>query len=102
RYEKYYKDLEIEDLKATFKKPENEEPPKEDKVTYPFSASMNSIAGEIAFDHQATLVKEEKNDKEQWTIEWNTTYIFPELEEGAKIGLSTVTAKRGEIIDRNR
>ncbi|KAA9013832.1 penicillin-binding transpeptidase domain-containing protein [Niallia endozanthoxylica] len=100
RYEKYYKDLEIAELKATFKKPENEEKPKEDKVTYPFSASMNSIAGEIAFDHQATLIKEEKNNEERWTIDWNTTYIFPDLEEGAKISLSTVTAKRGEIIDR--
>lgn len=96
RYEKYYKDLEITKLNAKFTKPNDEEKPKEDTITYPFSASMNSVAGEINFDHKAKLVKEE----DKWTIDWNTTYIFPELEEGAKIGFDTVTAKRGEIIDR--
>ncbi|WP_394238231.1 penicillin-binding transpeptidase domain-containing protein [Niallia oryzisoli] len=100
RYEKYYKDLEITKLKAEFTKPKEEEKPKEDSISYPFSASMNSIAGDISFNHKATLVKEEKNNKENWYIDWNSTYIFPELDEGAKIGISTNTAKRGEITDR--
>ncbi|WP_071392646.1 penicillin-binding transpeptidase domain-containing protein [Bacillus tuaregi] len=100
RYEKYYQDLEISELKVQFTKPEDEEKPKEDKVSYPFTASMNSVAGEIAFEHKATLVKEEKNDEKQWTIAWDSTLIFPELEEGAKIRLNSMTAKRGEIIDR--
>ena len=38
RYKKVYNDLEISELKMQFTKPENEEKPKEQTVSYPFSA----------------------------------------------------------------
>ncbi|WP_338470997.1 penicillin-binding transpeptidase domain-containing protein [Niallia sp. XMNu-256] len=100
RYEKIYSDLEIRDLQVAFEKPENEEV-KEESVQYPFSASMESVAGKIEFEHTASLKKETKNDEENWYIDWNTTYIFPQLDEGDKVGLSSTPAKRGEIQDRN-
>ncbi|WP_428910065.1 penicillin-binding transpeptidase domain-containing protein [Niallia sp. Krafla_26] len=100
RYEKIYGDLEIQDLEIIFEKPE-EEKDLEETVSYPFSASMESVAGKIKFDHSATLTKETKNDEENWYLDWDTTYIFPQLGEGDKIGLSTTSAKRGEIQDRN-
>lgn len=101
RYKKIYNDLEIKNIKINFQKPEDDKQGKEEKTTYPFSAKMDSVAGPITFDQKATLTKEKRDDKENWYIDWDTTYIFPELQEGAKIGLSTTQAKRGEIQDRN-
>ena len=88
RYKKVYSDLEISELKIDFTKPEKEEKVKEATISYPFSAKMNSVAGPIAFDHPATLIKEKKDDGENWYIDWDTTYIFPQLEPGDKISLS--------------
>ncbi|WP_419956384.1 penicillin-binding transpeptidase domain-containing protein [Neobacillus niacini] len=101
RYQKIYDDLQIKDLKMTFKKPEEEELAKDvDTVTYDFSASMNSIGGEIQFTHKAKMKKEEHDKKNNWYVDWNTTYIFPQLKDGDKIGISSVKPKRGEIFDR--
>lgn len=103
RYKKIYNDLGITNLKVTYEKPE-EEKERDKKVTevsLPFSISMDSIAGEISFEHDARLMKEEKEDNTNWYLEWNTTYIFPELKEGDKVGINTVSPKRGDILDRN-
>ena len=102
RYQKIYEDIQINDLKVTFKKPgEEEELPKDqESVTYDFSATMNSIAGPIQFTHKAKLKKQEHDKKNNWYVDWNTTYIFPELKDGDKIGISSSTPKRGQILDR--
>ena len=103
RYQKIYEDLQIKDLKIDFKKPAEEEKLDKDQksVTYDFSASMNSIAGEIKFSHTAKMKKEEREKKNNWYVDWNTTYIFPELKDGDKIGISNSKPKRGQILDRS-
>ena len=58
---------------------------------------MNSIGGPIAFSNKASLKKEDKN----WFVNWDTTYIFPQLKKGDTIGVTTTSSKRGEILDRN-
>ena len=102
RYQKIYDDLQITDLKITFEKPGSDEelPKDQDSVTYDFSASMNSIAGPIEFTHKAKMNKEERDKKNNWYVDWNTTYIFPQLKDGDKIGVSTTKPKRGQIVDR--
>lgn len=101
RYEKIYKDLEITKLSVDFQKPADEEKVKEETISYPFSASMESLAGPISFDHQATLKKETQDDSENWYLDWDPTYIFPQLQQGDKIGVSAIPSARGEIQDRN-
>ncbi|WP_042463409.1 penicillin-binding transpeptidase domain-containing protein [Neobacillus dielmonensis] len=101
RYQKIYDDLEITDLKVSFKQPKEDDQAKKEQAHYSFSAKMASIAGPIQFSHKANLTKEGKDDKENWYVDWNTGFIFPQLKEGDKIGLSTVAPKRGEIVDRN-
>ena len=101
RYNKIYKDLEINKLKVSYKKPEEEQEHEEATASLPFSANMESAAGPIEFDHDATLVKEEREDKSNWYLDWNTTYIFPELEAEDKISFKNVKAKRGSILDRD-
>ncbi|WP_286230108.1 penicillin-binding transpeptidase domain-containing protein [Neobacillus mesonae] len=100
RYEKIYDDLEISDLKIHFKKPKDDKQGDNDKAQYSFTVDMNSVGGPISFTYKANLKKEEKNDKKNWYVDWNTGFIFPQLKEGDKISLNTVTPKRGEILDR--
>ncbi|SHP74493.1 cell division protein FtsI/penicillin-binding protein 2 [Mycobacteroides abscessus subsp. abscessus] len=103
RYKKIYSDLGITDLKVTYEKPKEakERDKKVTEVSLPFSVSMNSIAGDIAFEQDARLTKEEREDSTDWYLNWNNTYIFPELKEGDKVGINTVTPTRGDILDRN-
>ncbi|MCM3116118.1 penicillin-binding transpeptidase domain-containing protein [Neobacillus sp. MER 74] len=101
RYQKIYKDLQITDLKIDFKKPKEDKQGEKEQAQYSFKASMNSLAGPIQFTHKANLKKEERADKKNWYIDWNTGYIFPKLQEGDKIGINTTAPKRGEILDRN-
>ncbi|WP_026572733.1 penicillin-binding transpeptidase domain-containing protein [Bacillus sp. UNC438CL73TsuS30] len=101
RYEKIYKDLQITDLKVNFKKPKEDKQADEEKATYSFDAKMDSVAGPISYTYKAILKKEEKDDKKNWYVDWNTGFIFPKLQKGDKIGLSMTSPERGEIIDRN-
>ncbi|WP_423408461.1 penicillin-binding transpeptidase domain-containing protein [Heyndrickxia sp. MSNUG] len=100
RYNKIYKDLEINKLKVSYKQPEEEQEHKEDQTSLPFSAKMESVGGPIAFDHEATLVKEERDKESNWYVDWDTTFIFPELGSGDKISFQNVKAERGAILDR--
>ena len=97
RYKKIYRDLQITDLKVNFQKPKEDKQAKETTASYTYSAQMNSIAGKIQFTNKANLKKEDKD----WYINWDTSYIFPQLKNGDRIGVSTTAPKRGEILDRN-
>lgn len=65
------------------------------KVTY--SESMSTSAGTISFTNTAKLVNEDK----QYKVNWSSSIIFPELRTTDKVRVSTISAKRGEILDRN-
>ncbi|WP_174614291.1 penicillin-binding transpeptidase domain-containing protein [Virgibacillus ihumii] len=105
RYKDIYKDLEINNVKISYKKPSEKQTEKameKGKATIPFTVKMDSIAGPIKFDYKATLVKEGEEDKENWYVNWNPGFIFPAIKNGGKIGLETEEPRRGEILDRNR
>lgn len=99
RYNKIYQDLEIGELDVEFSPPEEEADAKEE-ASFAYSASMESAAGPIEFDNTAVLVKEEREETNNWYVNWETTYIFPDLQEGDKISFDTQPAVRGDIIDR--
>lgn len=64
-------------------------------VSYKFS--METLAGSISFSN--TVPIEKVDDK--YKIKWNTSMIFPELENDEKIRIKTIPSKRGTIFDRN-
>jgi len=68
---------------------------KEAEVIY--TTVMDTIAGEISFSNTANLVREDDTYK----IKWASNIIFPSLKEGYKVRVSTLEAKRGQILDRN-
>lgn len=65
------------------------------KLTY--KEEMSTSAGNISFENTAKLVKEEK----EYKIKWSSAMIFPELRDTDKVRVSSIVAKRGEILDRN-
>ena len=112
RYEKIYKDLNIENISITFNELTEEQMEKaleEGTVTLPINVEMDSIADEITFRYDITLKQgqvdedeDEENHEVLWEIEWDPGFIFPPLREGGEIALRTTEPKRGEILDRNK
>src|SRR5690606_35168354 len=58
RYEKIYADLEVTDLQVAFEPPEEVDVEGEE-VSFPFTVSMNTIAGPVHFEQVARLIKVE-------------------------------------------
>lgn len=109
RYQKIYKDLEINKVDVSFDVPDTEEKEKNDEAeteVFPLKVSMESVAGPITFDTEVEMIKVVKEvegeEKTDWLVNWNPGLIFPEIKDGGTIGLETIEPKRGEIYDRNR
>lgn len=103
RYKDIYKDLEVKDVKVSFKKPDKEvEWDKKSKAEFPVTISYNTLAGEVSYKKDVTLTKEKKDDDENWFVDWDPSFILPEMEKGDKVGVESISAKRGEILDRNQ
>lgn len=101
RYKDLYKDLDVKKLNITFEQPEEEKETKGEQVKLPITIKMETLAGKVEYDKQVTLMKEKRDDREDWYINWDPSFILPELEEGDKVRIATVHAERGEIYDRN-
>lgn len=66
------------------------------RITY--TSKMDSSAGQIEFTN-AVQLKYDKN--KGYVIKWGSNLIFPELKNEDKIRIKTISAKRGELLDRN-
>ena len=66
------------------------------KISY--NSTMNTEAGEISFSNQVKLNKDKENG---YLITWNSTLIFPQLSNTDKVRIKTISAERGEILDKN-
>ena len=62
-----------------------------------YKESMDTSAGKIEFTNTATLVKEDK----EYKLDWSSAMIFPELRDTDRVRVSTIESERGEILDRN-
>lgn len=67
------------------------------KAVISYSTAMDTLADEITFDNKMNFMKEGK----EYRIVWDSTLIFPSLQDGYKVQINTQTAKRGAILDRN-
>lgn len=106
RYNKIYEDLNITDLNITYNELSEEELEiafEEGEATLPFTVTMESVAGPIDFEYEATLIQEgEEEEDKEWFISWDSGFIFPALKDGGEIRFQTSKPMRGEILDRNR
>ncbi len=67
------------------------------KFNIEYKEKMYTSAGEVEFNNNAILEKQEK----EYKISWSSKLIFPELGDNDKVRVEAIKAKRGEIIDRN-
>ncbi len=64
-----------------------------------YSISMQTLAGELAFDDMTAIFK--KDEEGAYKMEWDSQDIFPNLQNTDKVRVVTTEAKRGNIYDRN-
>ena len=92
-----YEGIQMSGLQVKFDK-EKKKKDKEKTAVVSYQTKMETVAGEKAFYNEASLVKEKGGD---WKLVWEPSLIFPELREDDRIVVSTVSARRGNILDRN-
>lgn len=104
RYKKIYKDINVENLNVSYEMPDQDKIDASNQhVTIPIEVSLDSSAGPISFKENLTFTYEEKtkDEKASWKADWNPNLIFPDLDDGGKLSISTVEPVRGDILDRN-
>lgn len=102
RTEKLYEDLGISTVEIIFEKPKEEKAyNKDENVQFPVQIKMETIAGPIDFEKEVPLTYKEQGEEQNWFIEWDPSFILPNLSIHDKVGISTIQSKRGEIYDRN-
>lgn len=70
----------------------------EDYYTVPFSLKATTIAGELNIsDYKLNIYKEGK----EYLVNWNESLIFPNMIQGDKVYVRTISHTRGKILDRN-
>lgn len=62
-----------------------------------YQCSFDTAAGKISFSNRAEFVRSHSG----YRLVWRDGLIFPGLEEGDKVRISSQRAKRGKILDRN-
>lgn len=106
RLEKIYHDLDIHDVEITYEKLSEEDVDaafEKGKATVPFQVKMETMAGPITFVYHAPMQLEgEEEETQNWYVQWDPGFIFPDLKDGGKINITTVQPERGEILDRNQ
>lgn len=100
RYENIYNGIGAKDIQITFNE-EEEYDGEETPINIPYDFQMETIIGSMDFKHRAQLIEEEREEGNVWALEWDESMIFPQMEEGDSIRVSTIPADRGEIIDSN-
>ena len=95
RNQNIYEGIDASDIRITFP---SEDSSSRNTATVTYSTSMGTSAGDVSFDNQMTLVK---NSDGEYRINWDSTLIFPSLQDGYRVSVDTETAERGSIYDRN-
>lgn len=69
----------------------------EERETVSYETSFDTSAGPVSFGNEAFFLEGE----EGYGLIWEDALIFPELRPSGKVRVSTVSAGRGQILDRN-
>ena len=96
RNQNIYEGIEASDIQITL--PEEDSGSSKATETVTYITSMDTSAGAVTFDNQMTL---EKNSDGEYRVNWDSTLIFPSLQDDYKVRVETQTAQRGSIYDRN-
>lgn len=93
RNKNIYEGIDSSDIKIEIQKIEKQE----GNYQINYHEKMYTAGGEVEFDNSVVLEKEEG----EYKIKWDSHFIFPQLGDNQKVRISTIKAKRGDILDRN-
>ncbi|MCD8076995.1 MAG: penicillin-binding transpeptidase domain-containing protein [Lachnospiraceae bacterium] len=62
-----------------------------------YTVTMNTVAGSLSYDNTTTFVQENA----EWKVVWSDSMIFPDLTSTDSVKVSTESAARGSIYDRD-
>lgn len=86
-----YEGIEMRDMEITVF------PNSGDKGTVRYQTEFDTSAGKVSFENKVMFHKGEDG----YRLVWDDSLIYPRLHAGDKVRVSTIQAKRGEILDRN-
>jgi penicillin-binding protein len=99
RYKDIYGGIEATNLQVKMEPQKKKKEDNSEKANLGYSVKMDTFAGPIAYKHKINMKLVEGKDSETWKIHWNTSNIFPEMEKGDRISASSISPKRGTILD---
>ena len=99
RYQNIYDGIEAKQLQIEPILGDQAEPNEKGKFVFDYRVSMHTFIAPLTFTGTATLIKERQTEEKDWYIQWNPSFIFPEMEEGDKVRAITLEPQRGEIVD---
>lgn len=67
----------------------------------PFEAAVETNTGTVEFEEEASWQLEEIEGNEEWKVNWEPSFILPELEAGERVREEIIEPVRGDILDRN-
>lgn len=100
RLKNIYEGIEASDISikvATNSSILNKESEEQEDINVTYTTSMKTSAGELSFINSATF----KLVENQYKIKWNSSIIYPDLQDNQKIRVSAINSERGTIYDRN-
>ncbi|PPA70950.1 penicillin-binding transpeptidase domain-containing protein [Jeotgalibacillus proteolyticus] len=102
RTEFYYEEIEVNNLEVSMQDiPEDAEWNESEPAELTVNVFFDTLAGPVQFDKEVTLLFEEQGEEENWFVQWDPSFILPELEQDDVLRFSSTQGVRGEIYDRN-
>ncbi len=104
-YKDFYDALKVQSIKVEHTVDEEDlkdEIEKEESLTLPVKVEIQTVYGSKSYDIDIDLIKEEIEDNDVWTIQWDYNMVYDGMAEGDTIETTFTTMPvRGEILDRN-
>ncbi|MCE7699748.1 MAG: hypothetical protein K8E24_013355 [Methanobacterium paludis] len=101
-FKNVYEPMKVSGVRIKYKYPDNLKVNKNTaKIFIPVEVKLTTMAGDIKYSSNITIVKEKIGKNYDFKIAWNDSMLYPKLENGDKITVKKTAAKRGEITDRN-
>lgn len=94
RYQNIYDGIELTKIAVTPSYPKSYKKDSSGNVSIPFKVTMDTATGKITFNDTASF---KKDDSKNWSLNWTSQMIHPDLKNGYKIRVDKTSAKRGEI-----
>lgn len=97
-----HEQLGIGNLEISYTEPaEDAEWMHEQPADFPIRVTFDTIIGPVEFEKTLTLLYEAHGEVEDWFVEWDPSFILPNLEAGDQVTTEITEGPRGEIVDRN-